>query len=96
MINIKELKNPVYIPNYGFMFQWCCKCKALHVWHFEIVREKTEDDDYVVISYAGYPELSKLREFHEKNYKEIKRLTKENKELKARLAKKLKSENVVE
>jgi len=73
MINIEELKNPTYLGNYGFMFQWCCKCKALHVWHFEIVRGKTEDDDYVVISFAGYPKLSALRNFYEKNYKKKKK-----------------------
>jgi hypothetical protein len=71
---IESLKSPTYILNYGFMFQWCCKCKALHVWHFEIMRGKTEEDDYVIISFAGYPKLSRLREFYDKHkYKKEKK-----------------------
>lgn len=45
MINFDELGNPAYIWNNGFMLQWCCKCKALHVWHFHIVRGKTEEKE---------------------------------------------------
>ena len=62
-----EMKNPEYVWNDGFCFQWCCKCKALHVWHYHIVRGKKQEDDYVVISIAGYPKLSKLRKYYEKN-----------------------------
>jgi len=75
-MNFNELPNPARIWNDGFMFQWCCKCKALHIWHFHVVRGKTEEKDYVVISCAGYPKLSKLREFYEKNYKKLKKLKK--------------------
>jgi hypothetical protein len=63
---MKDLENPAYVENYGFMCQWCCKCKACHIWHFEIIRGKTEEKDYVVISHAGYPELDKLLKFYEK------------------------------
>ena len=75
MLKFPQMKSVQYVWNDGFMFQWCCKCKALHVWHFHIVRgEKTETDkDYVVISVAGYPKLSKLRKFYEKNYKSKKK-----------------------
>lgn len=68
-MNFNELPNPALIWNDGFMFQWCCKCKALHIWHFHIVRGRTEKKDYVAISVAGYPKLAKLRKFYEKNYK---------------------------
>ena len=68
------MKTPQYIWNDGFMFQWCCKCKALHSWHFHIIRGKTEDKDYIVISCAGYPTLSKLRKFYEKNVNKGKQL----------------------
>jgi len=74
MINFDEMKNPDYVWNNGFMMQWCCKCKALHVWHFRVVRGKTEDKDYIVVSIAGYPKLSELRKFYEKNYKLKKKL----------------------
>lgn len=66
MIKFSDLKTPEYIWNDGFMFQWCCKYKALHVWHFHIIRGKTEDKDFVEISVAGYPKLAKLRKFYEK------------------------------
>lgn len=69
MLKFPELKTPECVWNDGFVFQWCCKCKALHIWHFHIVRGRTEEKDYVAISCAGYPKLSKLRRFYEKNYK---------------------------
>lgn len=62
-----DIESPEYIWNNGFMFQWCCKCKALHVWHFNITRGKTEDKDFVAVSVAGYPKLSELRKFYEKH-----------------------------
>jgi len=69
MIKFNQIETPEYIWNNGFMFQWCCKCKALHIWHFRIERGKTEEDDYVAISCAGYPKLAKLRKFYEKAMK---------------------------
>lgn len=71
MINFKEMESPESIWNDGFMFQWCCKCKALHVWHFHITRGRTEDKDFVTISVAGYPKLAKLRKFYEKAMKKV-------------------------
>ena len=71
MIKFKEMESPESIWNDGFMFQWCCKCKALHVWHFHITRGKTEDKDFVTISVAGYPKLAKLRKFYEKAMKKV-------------------------
>lgn len=69
MMKFDDLKTPAYVWNDGFMFQWCCKCKALHVWHFHITRGRTKDKDFVGISVAGYPKLAKLRKFYEKAMK---------------------------
>lgn len=69
MMKFSDLKTPEYVWNDGFMFQWCCKCKALHVWHFHITRGINEEKDFVGISVAGYPKLAKLRKFYEKAMK---------------------------
>ena len=52
MLKFPELKTPESIWNDGFVFQWCCKCKALHIWHFHIVRGEKVEDDFVVVSCA--------------------------------------------
>lgn len=63
------MKNPEYIWNNDFLFQWCCTCKARHIWHFHIVRGKTPEEDYIELSVAGDPTSTKLRKFYEKSKK---------------------------
>jgi len=53
-----------YVKNDGFLFQWCCNCKARHIWHFHVMRGKTHDDDFVVISGARDFMVEKLRRFY--------------------------------
>ena len=69
MIKFPQMKNPEYVWNNGFMFQWCCTCKARHVWHFDIIRGKTPEEDYVAISVGGDTVATKLRKFYDKNIK---------------------------
>ena len=68
-----------YVENNGFMFQWCCKCKSRHIWHFHIVRGKESEDDYIEISCGRDTVAEKLRKFHEKYFKEKKEVNHGNK-----------------
>ena len=69
----RKIKFPETVPciilNDGFFLQWCCGCKARHIWHFHIVREKDPSEDYVVLSVARDFTAEKLRRMYEKGNK---------------------------
>ncbi len=69
MIKFPGMKQVEYVWNNGFVFQWCCDCKARHVWYFHVVRGKTPDEDFIEFSVAGDSIAKKLRKFYEKAMK---------------------------
>ena len=54
--NIPEAPEVMVLRTNGFLYHWCCYCDARHVWHFQVRRGRTPDEDEVVIS-VQYDEI---------------------------------------
>lgn len=67
VIKFPKMDNTEYMGQDSFLFQWCCDCKSRHVWHFHIVRGKTPEEDYIVITCAKDGVATKLRKAYEKD-----------------------------
>lgn len=67
LVDFKELPPVIAIRTDGFVSQWCCDCGARHIWHFSVVRDKTPEDDIIVISCFGDESGTKLRKFYERH-----------------------------
>ena len=67
VIKFPKMENTEYMGQDSFMFQWCCDCHLRHIWHFHIIRGKTPDDDFVVMSGVRDEMATKLRKAYEKS-----------------------------
>ena len=68
-ITFNETDFPVIIPDYGAIYAWCCTCGSRHVWTFEVLRGKSEEDDKIFINCVRDENAEKLRRFYEKHKK---------------------------
>lgn len=67
-IKFKESPRVRYIETNDFWCQWCCDCKLRHIWHLEVIRGKTPQDDVIKLTGANDEIATKLRKFYEKNH----------------------------
>ena len=65
-IKFDEFDTPFNIPNNMFLSQWCCKCKARHIWYFSIIRGKNPEDDEIYVDCFRDFKAEELRKFYEK------------------------------
>ena len=65
-IIFKELNETLYVPNDGWIFQWCCDCKLRHIWNLKIHRRKKKNGgDFIEVSGIDDRTGTKLRKFYD-------------------------------
>ena len=68
-IKFKPMPERMFLGNYGFVNQWCCKCGNRHIWHFKIHRRgKDGDQDFIEICGFQDDKGTELRKFYENKF----------------------------
>jgi len=69
-IRFRQMDRIQVIPDDDFMFQWCCKCGARHIWHFKIrLAQNKKEEDVIIISGRRDWMAERLRKFYDRQIK---------------------------
>ena len=70
-IDFKQMDNPSFIADGGFVSQWCCKCGNRHILRLKIREgDKSTGGDFIEINWFQDNVGTKLRKFYKKHFKD--------------------------
>jgi hypothetical protein len=71
-IRIEQSLRVRYVQTNDFWFQWCCGCRLRHIWHLEVIRGETPEEDIIKLTGADDQIATRLRRFYDQANKKHK------------------------